>query len=287
MTDETAQAHPGLASARAPFAEAPGPDAPALKAAYLDLLKLTLCDLAGQGSTSVGRSQDGGIFTREIEGEGLAIRSAGMDWPLHGLTMVGLGRLDDLQGCVETVVADGVAGDLIEAGTWRGGASILMRATLDALGAAGRTVWLADSFAGFEPDERRQDFAEGELDDLAAFDFLKAPLESVRDAFERFGLSAGVRFVQGYVEATLATLADCTWALVRIDVDTHDSTLHALESLYPQLAPGGYLVVDDYGALEECRLAVDGFRRAHSISEPLVEIDWTGVRWRREAEGSR
>ena len=54
--------------------------------------------------------------------------------------MVGLNRLDDLQACVESVVRDGVEGDLIEAGTWRGGASILMRATLDSLGATDRTV---------------------------------------------------------------------------------------------------------------------------------------------------
>ena len=54
--------------------------------------------------------------------------------------MIGLRRLDDLQACVESVVADGVEGDLIEAGVWRGGASILMRATLDTLGAEGRTV---------------------------------------------------------------------------------------------------------------------------------------------------
>ena len=64
----------------------------------------------------------------------------GADWPFSGLTMVGLKRLDDLQACVESVVADGVEGDVIEAGAWRGGASILARATLDSLGADDRLV---------------------------------------------------------------------------------------------------------------------------------------------------
>ena len=41
----------------------------------------------------------------------------GSDWPFSGLTMVGLERLDDLQACVESVVADGVEGDVIEAGS--------------------------------------------------------------------------------------------------------------------------------------------------------------------------
>ncbi len=181
----------------------------------------------------------------------------------------------------------GVEGDLIEAGTWRGGASILMRATLDTLGAPQRTVYLADSFAGFAPDERRAGAGPGELDDLSAFEFLQAPLESVRASFERLGLVDGVRFVPGFIESTLAELEDRRWSLVRIDVDTYDSTRFALESLYPRLSPGGYLVVDDYGALEECRRAVDAFRAERAIHAPLVQVDWTGVRWRREAAGSR
>ena len=37
----------------------------------------------------------------------------------------------------------------------------------------------------------------------------------------------------------------------------------SLQSLYRGLAPGGYLIVDDYGALEECRRAVDDFRSEH------------------------
>jgi hypothetical protein len=56
----------------------------------------------------------------------------------------------------------------------------------------------------------------------------------------------------------------------------------ALESLYPGLSIGGYLIVDDYGALEECRNAVDEFRSRHAIEERIEQVDWTCVRWRRE-----
>src|SRR5919109_121451 len=112
-----------LESARLPAAAGPGRTAEALRAAYLDLLKLCLTDLAGTATTSVGAFPDG-VMARELTGDGRRLRSAGMDWPLHGLTMVGLGRLDDLQACVETVVADGVDGDLIEAGARRGGATL-------------------------------------------------------------------------------------------------------------------------------------------------------------------
>ena len=112
--------------------------------------------------------------------------------------MAGLRRLDDLQACVEAIVRDGVEGDLIEAGTWRGGASILMRATLDALGADDRTVWVADSFQGFPA----ADAGDARADRLP-----RRPIEEVRANFARLGYEQGVRFVAGFFEDTLPGLA--------------------------------------------------------------------------------
>ncbi len=133
-----------------------------MRVAYLELLKLACCDLAGARTLSVSRTGDSraarqpGASRASWRGSELPLRVMGADWPFSGLTMVGLERLDDLQPCVESVVADGVEGDVIEAGAWRGGASILARATLDSLGADERTVWVADSFQGLpEPDEGR------------------------------------------------------------------------------------------------------------------------------------
>jgi O-methyltransferase len=265
----------GWKNARAAKAVGPRPDPEALRTAYLEVLKLCLCDLGGTSTVSVGKSEDGGVMSRQLTGEELRLRAAGMDWPLQGLTMVGLNRLDDLQACVESVVGDGVAGDLIEAGAWRGGASILMRATLDSLGAEDRTVWVADSFEGFPmPDTQ-----EG----LNLVDFLSVPLDEVQASFARFGLERGVRFIPGFFEETMSGLTDGRWAIVRLDGDTYEATWLTLQSLYPGLAPGGYVIIDDYGALKECRQAVDEFRSHHGLTEPLAEVDWTSARWRKES----
>jgi O-methyltransferase len=207
-----------------------------------------------------------------LSGDGRRLRAAGMDWPLHGLTMVGLRRLNDLQACVEQVVADGIEGDVVEAGSWRGGASMLMRATLDTLGDE-RTVVVADSFQGFPAPEGVTDH-----------EILVAPLNDVREAFERLGLARGVEFLPGFFEETLAGLAGRAWALVRLDADTYDATRLALRTLYPGLAPGGFLVIDDYGSWEDCRRAVDEFRAEHGITEPLEQIDFTGWRWHRVSD---
>jgi O-methyltransferase len=261
-----------LAAAPAVRAGAPGPDVAALRSAYLDLLRLCLCDLAGTTTQSVGAMPDGTVMARELRDDGRRLRAAGMDWPLQGLTMVGLRRLDDLQRCVESVVRDGVAGDLIEAGAWRGGASILMRATLDSLGDE-RTVLVADSFQGF---------AAGADENLAGFDFLAVPVEEVRESFARLGLERGVEFLPGFFEQSLAGLSGRTWSLIRIDADTYEPTRAALDALYPGLSAGGYVVLDDYGSFEGARRAVDEFRAEHGIAEPIERIDFTGARWRRE-----
>ena len=265
-------------------ARGPRPGEEPMRSAYLELLKLCLCDLAGASTLSVTRSGDSRstgapLFSRELAGDELKLRANGVDWPWSGLTMIGLARLDDLQSCVEAVVRDRIDGDVIEAGAWRGGASILMRAALDSLGADDRTVWVADSFQGLPPPA-----AEDRELDLSQLDFLAVPVEEVQAYFARFGCEHGVRFLPGFFDETLPRLRDQRWSLVRLDGDTYESTWLALESLYPGLSVGGYLVVDDYLLIEECREAVDGYRREHGITEPIEEIDWNSGRWRRESE---
>src|SRR4051794_5906912 len=259
----TENAHASLSGAPDPVATGPGTDIGTLRRAYLDLLRLALCDLVGAQTTSVGAVGEGEVMARELSGDGRRLRAAGMDWPLHGLTMVGLRRLTDLQACVERVVAEGVAGDVIEAGSWRGGASMLMRATLDTLGDT-RTVVVADSFQGFPAPEGVTDH-----------DILAAPLEDVQAAFARLGLTRGVEFVPGFFEQTLAGLAGRDWAVIRLDADTYEATRLALRTLYPGLAAGGFVVIDDYGSWPDCARAVDEFRAEHGVDDPLEQIDFT------------
>jgi len=205
----------------------------------------------------------------------------GRAWPLIGETMVGTTRLENLQGCIEDVVRNGVPGDFIETGVWRGGASIFARGVLKALGVDDRRVWVADSFAGLPAPDGR--YAEDVGDITHSVSELAIPLETVKDNFRRYGLlDAQVRFLPGWFRDTLPTLDDERWAVIRLDGDMYASTMDALESLYPRLSVGGYVIVDD-GALTACRAAVDDFRARHVIEDPIEQIDWTGFFWKREA----
>jgi hypothetical protein len=207
-------------------------------------------------------------------------RRVGGDWPLAAHTMVGLERLSQLQYCVETVLDDGVPGDFIETGVWRGGASILVRAILKHRGVADRTVWLADSFAGLPPPDVARYPADAGLD-LSRVAHLKVSQADVRENFLRYGLlDDQVQFLEGWFRDTLVSAPIEHLAVLRLDGDLYESTIVALEALYPRLSVGGFVIVDDL-ALPTCRQAVDDFRAAAGITDELVMVDWTGGHWRK------
>lgn len=209
------------------------------------------------------------------------VRATGGDWPVHAETMVGLQRLTNLQACIDQVIRDGVDGDLVETGVWRGGTAILMRAAVVARGEAHRTVWVADSFQGLPKPKAEHPADLGDLHWTQPY--LAVSLAEVRANFERYGLlDDQVRFLPGWFSDTLPTAPIERLAVLRVDGDMYGSTMDVLTSLYSKVAPGGYIIIDDYGAIPGCRLAVDDFRQAQGITEPLMKIDWTGVFWRRE-----
>jgi O-methyltransferase len=209
-------------------------------------------------------------------------RGQGRDWPAYAQTMIGVKRLRSLRRCVQTVLSERVPGDLIEAGTWRGGAAIMMRGILKANGIEDRIVWAADSFTGVpEPDPVRYPADAEDLNHTA--DALAVSLDRVKDNFDRYGLLDGqVRFLEGLFKDTLPTVRDRSWSLVRLDGDLYESTLDGLTNLYPGLSVGGYVIIDDYG-WDNCRQAVEDFRREHAIDEPIERIDWVGAYWRRSS----
>lgn len=198
-----------------------------------------------------------------------------------GETMIGMRRLDNLEECIREVVEGDVPGDLIETGVWRGGATIFMKAMLAAYGDTQRVVWLADSFRGLpKPDEARYPADRGDRLWTIGLD---TSVERVRDNFRRYGLlDDRVRFLEGWFKDTLPTAPIDRISVLRLDGDLYESTIQAIEVLYPKLSVGGYCIVDDYGAIPACRQAVEDYRAAQGITEPIVWIDETGVYWKRE-----
>jgi O-methyltransferase len=207
-------------------------------------------------------------------------RELGLDWPADAETMIGMQRLTSLQECVETVLDEHIPGDLVECGVWRGGACILMRAVLAAHGNKTRRVWLADSFAGVPPPDT-ENFAVDKWSLLHHFAPVLAVSESeVRANFGRYGLlDDQVRFLPGWFKDTLHDAPIERIAVLRLDGDLYESTIQALDGLYPRLSPGGFCIIDDYN-LKACRQAVGDYRAKHGITSEIVDIDGSGAFWR-------
>jgi O-methyltransferase/8-demethyl-8-(2,3-dimethoxy-alpha-L-rhamnosyl)tetracenomycin-C 4'-O-methyltransferase len=194
--------------------------------------------------------------------------------------MIGLARLKNLRELIQRVVADGVPGDLVETGVWRGGACIYMRAVLSILGETQRVVWAADSFEGL-PKPNESTFEADRGDTHYTHRELAVSLEEVRENFRRFGLLDGqVRFLKGWFKDTLPNAPITEISLLRLDGDMYESTWQALESLYNKVSPRGFVVIDDY-VLPACARAVDEWRRRHQIDAPLIEIDGAAVYWQK------
>lgn len=206
----------------------------------------------------------------------------------HAHTMTPLVRLNNVQQCVADVLARTVPGDLIETGVWRGGTTIFMRGLLKAYGITDRRVWVADSFQGLpEPDETKypnEARAHHSKTMIQEYKHFAVSAADVRANFARYGLlDEQVCFLEGWFKDTLPDAPIEQLAIIRLDGDYYESTMDALQSLYPKLSPGGYVIIDDYGEdlWTNCRQAVDDFRREHQLSEPLVKVDSKCFFWAR------
>lgn len=207
------------------------------------------------------------------------IRAEGRDWPPTAETMVGGLRLENALRCACRAIEDDVPGDFIETGVWRGGVTILLRAVLAAYDDTTRNIWVADSFQGL-PAPNTEDYP-ADTADFSGIPVLAVSADQVRANFARYDLlDDQVRFLEGWFSETLETAPIEKLALLRLDGDLYESTMDALRPLFPKVSPGGFVVVDDYGAWESCRAAVDEYRNEHGIDAPLHQVDWTGHYWR-------
>lgn len=269
-------------------------DESAVRNLYLDLLKraLTNWNHGHEEFVKIELSQVGKSFRKLALPEGTILvkpfrfdekkRTLGQDWPvpIQAHTMVGMKRLNNLQSCIERVIADNVPGDFIETGVWKGGCTIFMRGALQAFGDEERCVWVADSFQGLPPPNPEQ-YPADKGDIHHTIDSLRISEEMVRENFAAYGLlDEKVRFLKGWFKDTLPGAPIERLSILRLDGDMYESTMDALHSLYGKLSIGGFVIVDDY-CIDSCRHAITDFRAANNINDELIDIDGTGVFWQR------
>lgn len=206
----------------------------------------------------------------------------GLGWPSHAETMIGFKRLENLEYCCVEAIINNIEGDFLEAGVWRGGATIFMKAILKAYGDSNRKIWVADSFEGL-PKPNLEKYPADRGDMHFKWDELKVSLEEVRSNFLKYDLlDENIIFLKGWFKDTLPNAKIEKLAVIRLDGDMYESTWDSLVNLYPKLQLGGHIIIDDYYNNKSCRQAVTDYREKTNISAKIIQIDWTGAFWQKK-----
>lgn len=182
-------------------------------------------------------------------------------------TMATLESIAALIDAVEYVNRNQIPGAVVECGVWRGG---FMMAAAKALMNANdlRDLFLFDTFRGMtEPTDRDIDHTgslaiprhkssiKGDHSEwcYASFTDVRRNIASTGYPEERS------RFIEGDVLQTLPCDEPRQIAILHLDTDWYESTLHELRHLYPKVVKGGIVILDDYGHWQGCRQAVDEY----------------------------
>jgi len=187
---------------------------------------------------------------------------------------------------VKYIVENGIRGDLVECGVWRGGSAMAMLYTLLKLGDTERTIYLYDTYNGMTPPGAKDVAHTGE----SAVDLLnKAKRKTASNIWcwatiedvTKNVLSTGypkdkIVLVEGDVRQTIPQTVPTEIALLRLDTDWYESTRHELIHLFPRLTDKGVLIVDDYGHWRGVKDAVDEYFSSHKYKPLLHRIDYSG-----------
>jgi O-methyltransferase len=135
------------------------------------------------------------------------------------------------------VLGQGVPGDVVEIGCHAGESSVILQHMVQALD-PGRELHAFDSFQGV-PRGTSADEEVYRLGDMAA------SADQFKENFIRLGLKLPT-IHPGWFEQTLPDSLPVRIAFALLDADLYQSTLHALESVYPRLSPGAVCLLGVY-----------------------------------------
>lgn len=195
-------------------------------------------------------------------------------------------RIVGVINAVKYLTRNGIEGDFVECGVWRGGSMMAAMLALLQQSDTSRHFYLYDTYEGMtHPSEKDVSFNGIRAADALATSEKKegpsvwciASLEDVKNNIYSTGYPKDkIHFVKGRVEDTLPAQAPQKIALLRLDTDWYDSTRHELLHLYPLLSKNGVLILDDYGHWQGARKAVDEYFAIQPFAPLLTKLDYTG-----------
>ena len=196
-------------------------------------------------------------------------------------TMVEIERCYALYTAVKYILKNNIPGDFVECGVWKGGSSMLIALMLKKGNILDRKIYMYDTFTGMtEPGNNDGEIEKEEWSKMqkadGSNDWCFASYEEVVTNMESTGYpTENIKLVKGKVEDTIPGIIPTTISMLRLDTDWYESTKHELTHLFPLLKKSGILIIDDYGAWQGARKAVDEHFAGNKLAY-LNRIDFTG-----------
>lgn len=200
-------------------------------------------------------------------------------------TMTSPERLLSVIESVRYIVKNNIPGDLVECGVWKGGSSMAAALTLHSLDTFDRKIYLYDTYQGMtEPTDRDKDNSGKSASQLLKESDYNTSIiwavsrfdEVTKNMKQTYYPMNNIVFVKGPVEKTIPDTIPKAIALLRLDTDWYESTLHELTHLYPLVSPKGVTIIDDYGHWQGSQLATDTYFEGTGFTPFLHRIDYTG-----------
>jgi Macrocin-O-methyltransferase (TylF) len=161
-----------------------------------------------------------------------------------------------------------LVGDFVECGVNRGFMSSAIMTLLD-WDTTGRTFYLLDTFAGIDEryisaDEKAAAIMERNANDIAS-GFYTLDVNIVRDNFSEW---RNVEIIVGAIPETLPAITSNQIAFLHLDLNCSPPEVATLEALWDRLAPGAFILLDDYAysGYRPQKLGVDGFARSRAVA---------------------
>ncbi|MFL5739004.1 MAG: TylF/MycF/NovP-related O-methyltransferase [Flavisolibacter sp.] len=201
-------------------------------------------------------------------------------------TMTSPERMFGLIEAVKYIQNNNIEGDIVECGVWKGGSMLAIAETLTRLNENNRKLFLYDTFEGMPPpseadvshmNQKAEDLLKTNEDKETNTVWAYSTLDTVKQTMMLSGYpEQKIQYVRGKVEETIPEVIPQKIALLRLDTDWYESTRHELIHLFPLLARGGVLIIDDYGYWKGARKAVDEYIASNHIRILLNRMDDTG-----------
>jgi Macrocin-O-methyltransferase (TylF) len=183
--------------------------------------------------------------------------------------LIAAGGIDELLAQMATVL--NVKGEIIECGSSRCGASIIMANYLRTQ-QVNKKILACDSFEGFDLVELTREQKAG-LTTATDSSFASTSYQYVQKKIAALGFQNAVIPIKGYFQDTLPNLSG-PFCMALIDCDLKDSLVYSAEAIWPNLSNGGCILFDDYlePGFKGAKLGVDIFVEKH-----LAEITEHGL----------